>query len=74
LGEEVDNDLQGIKEVIKEGSRSRGKRMANKSEKTYLVLLFFVPIFPSQPEDLGGGMGAEKLSMLACSRAGKTGS
>jgi hypothetical protein len=33
--------------------------MANKSEKTYLVLLF-MPIFPSQPEDLGGGMGAKK--------------
>jgi hypothetical protein len=34
--------------------------MANKSEKkTYLVLLFML-IFPSQPEDLGGGMGAEK--------------
>jgi hypothetical protein len=34
--------------------------MANKSEKTYLVLLLFMLIFPSQPEDLGGGMGAEK--------------
>jgi hypothetical protein len=34
--------------------------MANKSEKAYLVLLLFMLIFPSQPEDSGGGMGAEK--------------
>jgi hypothetical protein len=53
LGEEVDDDLRSIKEVIKEGSRSKGKRIRNKSEKAYLVLLF-MPIFPSQPEDLGG--------------------
>jgi hypothetical protein len=37
--------------------------MANKLEKAYLVLLLFMPIFPSQPEDLGGGMGAEKISV-----------
>jgi hypothetical protein len=60
LGEEVNNDLQSIKEVIKEGSGSRGKRMANKSEKAYLALLLLMPIFLSQPEDLGGGIGAEK--------------
>jgi hypothetical protein len=54
LGEEVDDDLRSIKEVIKEGSRSKGKRIRNKSEKAYLVLLLFMPIFPSQPEDLGG--------------------
>jgi hypothetical protein len=47
LGEEVDDDLQGIKQVIKEGSISRDKRMANKSKKAYLVLLLFMPIFPS---------------------------
>jgi hypothetical protein len=34
--------------------------MANKSEKAYLALLLFMPIFLSQPEDLGGGMGAKK--------------
>jgi hypothetical protein len=45
--------------------------MTNKSEKAYFVLLLFMPIFPSQPEDLGGGMGAEKISMPAYSRAGK---
>jgi hypothetical protein len=72
LGEEVDDDLQGIKEVIKEGSRSRGKRRANKLEKAYLVLFLFMLIFSSQPEDLGGGMGAEKISVPACSRANKT--
>jgi hypothetical protein len=59
LGKEIEDDLQSIKEVIKEGSGSKGKRMANKSEKAYLVLLF-MPIFPSQPEDLGGGIGAKK--------------
>jgi hypothetical protein len=47
--------------------------MANKSEKAYLALLLFMPIFPSQPKDLGGGMGAEKILVPACSRAGKTG-
>jgi hypothetical protein len=47
--------------------------MINKSEKAYLVLLFFMPIFLRQPEDLGGGMGAEKILVLACSRASKTG-
>jgi hypothetical protein len=66
LGEEVDDDLQGINEVIKEGWQTS-------QEKTYLVLLLFVPIFPSQPEDLGEGMGAEKISVPACSRASKTG-
>jgi hypothetical protein len=73
LGKEVDDDLQGIKEVIKEGSRSRGKSMANKFEKAYLVLLLFMPNFPSQPEDLGEGMGVEKISVPTCSRADKTG-
>jgi hypothetical protein len=62
LGEEVNDDLQSIKEVIKEGSGSKGKRMANKSEKAYLALLLFMPIFPSQPEDLGGGMWAKNIS------------
>jgi hypothetical protein len=33
--------------------------MANKLEKAYLALLF-MPIFPSQPKDPGGGMGAKK--------------
>jgi hypothetical protein len=66
LGEEVDDDLQGIKEVIKEGWQTS-------QEKTYLVLLLFVPIFLSQPEDSGEGMGAKKISVPACSRAGKTG-
>jgi hypothetical protein len=47
--------------------------MANKLEKSYLVLLLFKPIFPSQPEDLGGSMGAKKISVPACSRASKTG-
>jgi len=65
LREEVDDDLQRIKEVIKEGSRSKGKRMANKSEKAYLALLLLMPIFPSQLEDLGGGMGAKKISVPA---------
>jgi hypothetical protein len=59
LGEEVNDDIQSIKEVVKEGSGSKGKRMANKSEKAYLSLLF-MPIFPSQPEDLGEGIGAKK--------------
>jgi hypothetical protein len=62
LGEEFDDDLQSIKEVIKEGSGSKGKRMANKSEKAYLTLLLFMPIFPSQPEDLGGGMGVKNIN------------
>jgi hypothetical protein len=60
LGEEVNDDLQGVKEVIRKGSRSRGKRMTNKSEKAYLVLLLFMLIFSSQLEDLGGGMGAKR--------------
>jgi hypothetical protein len=34
--------------------------MANKLEKAYLVLLLFMLIFPSQPEDLGRGMRAKK--------------
>jgi hypothetical protein len=34
--------------------------MTNKSEKAYLVLLRFMPIFASQPKDLDGGMGAKK--------------
>jgi hypothetical protein len=33
--------------------------MANKLEKAYLVLLFML-IFPSQPVDLGRGIGTEK--------------
>jgi hypothetical protein len=41
--------------------------MAIKSEKAYLVLLLFMPNFPSKPEDLGGGMGAKKISVPACS-------
>jgi hypothetical protein len=48
--------------------------MANKSEKAYLVLLLFMPIFLSQPKDLGGGIGAEKISIPTYSRAGKTSS
>jgi hypothetical protein len=47
--------------------------MANKLEKAYLALLLFMPIFPSQPEDLGRGMGVEKILVPAYSRAGKTG-
>jgi hypothetical protein len=47
--------------------------MANKSEKAYLALLLFMPVFPSQPEDLGRGMGAKKISIPACFRADKTG-
>jgi hypothetical protein len=72
LGEVVDDDLQSIKEVIKEGSRSKGKRRANKSEKAYLALLF-MPMFSSQPEDLGEGMRAEKISVPAYPRTSKTG-
>jgi hypothetical protein len=33
LGEEIDDDLQSIKEVIKEGSGSKGKRMAKSQKK-----------------------------------------
>jgi hypothetical protein len=62
LGEEVDDDIQSINEVIKEGSGSKGKRMANKSEKAYFALLLFMPIFPSQPKDLGEGIGAKNIS------------
>jgi hypothetical protein len=34
--------------------------MANKSKKAYLALLLFMPIFPSQPKDMGEGTGAKK--------------
>jgi hypothetical protein len=47
--------------------------MANKSQKAYMVLLLFMLIFPSQPEDLGRGIGAKKTSVPTYSRAGKTG-
>jgi hypothetical protein len=59
---ELNDDLQSIKEVIKEGSGSKGKRMANKLEKAYLALLLFMPIFSSQLEDLGEGMGLKNIS------------
>jgi hypothetical protein len=62
LGEEVDDNLQSIKEVIKEGSRSKGKRIRNRSEKAYLALLLFMPIFSSQPEDIGGAWGLKNIS------------
>jgi hypothetical protein len=68
----VNNDLQSIKEVIKEGSRSKGKRITNKLEKAYLALLF-MPIFPSQLEDLGEGMEAKKILVPAHPRASKIG-
>jgi hypothetical protein len=52
----VNDDLQSIKEVIKEGSRSKGKRITNKSEKGLLGAPLHAN-FPKPTRRLGRGHG-----------------
>jgi hypothetical protein len=59
------------KEFFNKGNRSKAEGQTNKSKYAYLAVLFFRPMHVSQPDGLGGGMVANKISASTCAKAGR---